>query len=50
MTIITMLNFVTNVCSLFAGSSFFALFMIAIGCMFLLIALIRMVWFIVRIN
>lgn len=50
MTILTFLQFITNVCSYLAGSSLFTVVLLGIFCMFLLIALIRVVWYIVQFN
>lgn len=50
MTILTALQFVTDTVAHFVSSSLFGTIVMAVGCFVLLIALIRVVWFIVRID
>lgn len=50
MTILSALQFVTDTVSHFVSSSLFGTIVMAVGCFVLLIALIRVVWFIVRID
>ena len=50
MTILSALQFVTDIVSHFVSSSLFGTIVLAVGCFVLLIALIKVVWLIVRID
>lgn len=50
MTIANFLGFITNVIAYLVASDLFQVVLVGVGCMFLLISLIRLVWFLVRID
>lgn len=50
MNLLTILQFVSSVLARLASSSLFTVLLLGVFCMFLLIILIRVVWYIVSIN
>lgn len=50
MSLLTVLQFVSSVLGRLASSSLFTVVLLGVFCMFLLIMLVRVVWYIVSIN